>query len=41
MNVRRFQIDEKSGPSVPGMMLVVIEALNDSGGSATIQELDK
>ena len=41
MDERRFQIDEKSLPNLPGMMLVVIEALKDLGGSATIQELDE
>ena len=41
MNERRFQIDEKSLPDLPGMMLIVIEALKGLGGSATIQELDE
>ena len=41
MDERRFQIDEKSRPDLPGMMLVVSEALKDLGGSATIQELDE
>ena len=41
MDERRFQIDEKSLPDLPGMMLVVIEALKDLGRSATIQELDE
>ena len=41
MDERRFKIDEKSLPNLPGMMLVVIEALKDLGGSATIQELDE
>lgn len=38
---RRFEIDAKSLPDLPGMMLVTIEALKNLGGSATIQELDK
>ena len=38
---RRFEIDAESLPDVPGMMLVVVEALKDLGGSATIQELDE
>ena len=37
---RRFEIDAKSRPDLPGMMLVTIEALKALGGSATIQELD-
>ncbi|MCX9147010.1 restriction endonuclease [Erythrobacter sp. WG] len=38
---RRFEVDEESLPYLPGMMLAVIEALKDLGGSATIQELDE
>ena len=38
---RRFEIDAKSLPDLPGMMLVTIEALKNLGGSATIQELDE
>ena len=37
---RRFEIDAKSWPDLPGMMLVTIEALKALGGSAAIQELD-
>lgn len=38
---RKFEVDEESLPHLPGMMLAVIEALKDLGGSATIQELDE
>lgn len=38
---RRFEIDAETLPSLPGMMLVTIEALKNLGGSATIQELDE
>ena len=38
---RRFEIDGKSLPHLPGMMLVTVEALKELGGSATIQELDE
>lgn len=38
---RRFEIDAESLPDVPGMMFVVVEALKELGGSATIQELDE
>lgn len=38
---RKFEVDEESLPYLPGMMLAVIEALKDLGGSATIQELDE
>ena len=38
---RRFEIDEKSWPNLPGMMLVTVEALKSLGGSAAIQELDQ
>ena len=38
---RRFLIDNETLPSLPGMMLATIEALNDLGGSATIHELDE
>ena len=38
---RRFEIDEERLPDLPGMMLVMIEALKNLGGSATIQELDE
>ena len=38
---RRFEIDAKSLPDLPGMMLVTIEALKNLGGSATIHELDE
>ena len=41
MKKRRFEIDAASLPNLPGMMLSVIEALKDLGGSATIQELDE
>ena len=37
----RFLIDNETLPSLPGMMLATIEALNDLGGSATIHELDE
>ena len=38
---RRFQIEAKGLPNLPGMMLVTIEALKILGGSATIRELDE
>ena len=38
---RRFEIDAESLPDLPGMMLAVVEALRDLGGSATIRELDE
>ena len=38
---RRFEIDAKSLPNLPGMMLVTVEVLKELGGSATIQELDE
>ena len=38
---RRFEIDAESLPDLPGMMLAVVEALRDLGGSATLQELDE
>ena len=38
---RRFEIDEERVPDLPGMMLVMIDALKNLGGSATIQELDE
>ena len=41
MVTRRFEIDEKGLPNLPGMMLVTVEALKDLGGSATIHELDE
>ena len=41
MAKRRFKIDAKSRPDLPGMMLATIEALKELGGSATIQELDE
>ena len=41
MMKRRFEVDAKSRPSLPGMMLVTVEALTKLGGSATIQELDE
>lgn len=36
---RRFTIDAKKTPDIPGMMLVTVEALKELGGSATIREL--
>lgn len=36
---RRFEVEQKSLPDLPGMMLVTVEALKDLGGSATIQKL--
>ena len=41
MTTRRFEIDADSLPSLPGMMLVTVDALKELGGSATIQELDE
>lgn len=41
MAKRRFAVDAKKTPDVPGMMLVTVEALKELGGSATIQELDE
>ncbi len=38
---RRFQIDQESLPSLPGMMLVTVEALKELGGSATVRELNE
>lgn len=38
---RKFEVDQESLPYLPGMMLAVVEALKDLGGSATIQELDE
>jgi restriction system protein len=38
---RRFKIDAKSLPDLPGMMLATIEALKAIGGSASIDELDE
>ena len=38
---RRFEVDAEGLPSLPGMMLVTVEALKNLGGSATIQELDE
>ena len=38
---RRFVIDKKSLPDLPGMMLATIEALKAIGGSASIEELDE
>ena len=38
---RRFEIDAKSAPDRPGMMLATIEALKELGGSATVQELEE
>ena len=37
----KFEVDQESLPYLPGMMLAVIEALKDLGGSANIQELDE
>jgi len=37
---RRFLIDATSLPDLPGMMLSIVEALKNLGGSATIHELD-
>lgn len=39
--MRRFEIDAETLPDLPGMMLVIVEALKELGGSATIQELDE
>ena len=41
MTDRRFQVEKESLPSLPGMMLVTVDALKELGGSATIQELDE
>lgn len=41
MHQRRFVIDVKKKPDIPGMMLVTLEALDILGGSATIQEIDE
>ncbi len=41
MRHRRFVIDVKKKPDIPGMMLVTLEALETLGGSATIQEIDE
>ena len=38
---RRFEIDAESLPNLQGMMLVTVEALKETGGSATIRELDE
>ena len=38
---RRFEVDAKSLPNLPGMMLVTVEALKELGGSASVQELDE
>ncbi|MFO6448083.1 restriction endonuclease [Erythrobacter sp. NE805] len=38
---RKFEVDEESLPYLPGMMLAIVEALKDLGGSATIHELDE
>lgn len=38
---RRLRVDAEGLPSIPGMMLVTVEALKELGGSATIQELDE
>ena len=35
---RRFKVDAKSLPYLPGMMLVTVEALRELGGSASVQE---
>ncbi|WP_247886222.1 winged helix-turn-helix domain-containing protein [Brucella intermedia] len=39
--MRKFIIEADGLPDLPGMMLVVIEALKALGGSASIQELDE
>lgn len=39
--MRKFIIEADGLPNLPGMMLVVIEALKSLGGSASIQELDE
>ena len=41
MAKRNFEIDAKSTPNIPEMMLATIRALNDLGGSATNRELDE
>ncbi|MXY28737.1 restriction endonuclease [Candidatus Poribacteria bacterium] len=41
MTRRNFEIDAKSSPNLPGMMLITIRALNDLGGSAINKELDE
>jgi restriction system protein len=38
---RKFEVDEETLPYLPGMMLAIVEALKDLGGSATIHELDE
>jgi len=38
---RKFEIDEDTLPYLPGMMLAIVEALKELGGSATINELDE
>lgn len=39
--LRKFIIEADGFPDLPGMMLVVVEALKSLGGSASIQELDE
>lgn len=39
--MRKFIIEADGLPNLPGMMLVVVEALKSLGGSASIQELDE
>ncbi|UWF60368.1 restriction endonuclease [Brucella sp. 2716] len=39
--MRKFIIEADGFPDLPGMMLVVVEALKSLGGSASIQELDE
>lgn len=41
MSERNFTIEAEGLPNIPGMMLAIVEALKDIGGSATIQELDE
>lgn len=38
---RRFTIDADSLPDLAGMMLAVVDALRELGGSASIAELDE
>lgn len=39
--MRKFIVEADGFPDLPGMMLVVVEALKSLGGSASIQELDE
>lgn len=41
MMARTFTVDDSTLPDLSGMMLVIIKALKEMGGSANIQELDE